>query len=282
MKRVVPVAVAALLVPCVIPLLASGCGTESSSRSHASDRPAKRRRAPKEGTFESSNGARQMAVQNEVGVYDHADVEQAMEEHFGEVRGCYARAGRAQRYASGTVTLRFLVRGDGTPTDVHVISTELGNYEVERCLVELGRDIKFPPPQGRKATSFEYPVEFRSTQEMKVVDVDDTLRAERDVPKLMRALADCGTVAEGGASALLYIDPSGGVGSAGMAADRPLDEEVGGCMVKAMRRWRTSASQPGRMLRWRVRIPEVIAVAAEPPPYARAGALNASGRKKRR
>jgi len=43
-----------------------------------------------------------------------------------------------------------------------VVATDLGNNQLEQCLVDVGRRIKFPPPLGNKATTFEYPVEFRS------------------------------------------------------------------------------------------------------------------------
>ena len=62
----------------------------------------------------------------------------------------------------GKVTLQFHVDGQGATTDVAVVATDLGNNQLEQCLVDMGRRIKFPPPLGNKATTFEYPVEFRS------------------------------------------------------------------------------------------------------------------------
>jgi len=255
------------------------CASDSAARGD-SDRPMKRKAlASSVPQFELSQGARQMDLQNEVGVYDSADIEETMAEHLGEVRGCYGRAGRAQRYAGGKVTLRFFVSGNGTPQDVLVIASDLGNYDVERCLVDISRSVKFPPPEGQRPTTFEYPVEFQSTREIEVQDLEDSLKIDRDVTSLMRQLGSCGSFAETGALAILYIEPSGMVGSVGLAAETAVDEAAGSCMVRAMRRWRMSASLPGRMLRCRVSIPSVIA-AAEPAP--RSTALNSSGRRRRR
>ncbi|MES1165561.1 MAG: TonB family protein [Verrucomicrobiota bacterium] len=236
--------------------------------------------AAAETSFDKSAGAREMRLQNEVGVYESSEIEETMAEHMDEVRGCYARAGRAQRYAGGQVTLRFLVNGAGKTQDVLVIANDLGNYDVERCLVDVGRQVKFPAPQGNKATTFEYPVEFKSTHEMQVQDLDDSMKVDRDVAAFMHSLSACGAVTESGASAIFYVDPSGGVGSVGLASESVLDEQAGACLVREMRRWRMSATLPGRMLRCRANIPAVIA-AAEPPAPRRA-TLSAVGRKRRR
>ena len=261
----------------------SGCASDSGAHVGAEDRPAKRRRAvaEKSGSFESSPGAAQMGLQNEVGVYEGQDVEEALSGHMEAVRDCYGRAGRAQRFAGGQVMLRFLVGGDGTPQDVRVIATDLGNYEVERCLVGVGRRVKFPAPNGGKATTFEYPVEFRSTHEINVQDLADSLKVDHDVATFIHSLSSCGSIAEGGASAILYIEPSGSISSVGLAAESALDEEAGACMVREMRRWRMSATLPGHVLRCRVNIPPVIA-AAEPASGTKHSTLVSNGRKHRR
>jgi len=225
-------------------------------------RPLKHKRSSSaQTTFEGSSGASQMGLQNEMGVYETADVEEALAEHMDDVRGCYGRAGRAQRYAGGKVTLRFMVSGDGKTNDVLVIASDLGNYEVEHCLVELGRAVKFPAPNGNKPTSFEYPVEFRSTHEVQVQDLDDSPKVERDVASAMHSLASCGSISDSGASAIFYVEPNGTVGSVGLAADSPVNEQAAACAVREMRRWRISASLPGRMLRCRTSIPSMVASA---------------------
>lgn len=267
--------------PLVAGVLSAGCASDSSGRADGPDRPAKRRRqVAKESDFESSKGAREMAMDNEMGVYDVADIEETMAQHMDDVRGCYGRAGKARRYAGGKVLLRFHVAGDGKPQDVLVIENDLGNYDVERCLVEVGRNVKFPPPEGKKATTFEYPVEFRSTHDIAVQDLEDSLKIDRDVGNSMRSLTSCGTVSPTGASAVFYVDGAGAIASVGFAAESPLDEQAGACVVKEMRRWRMSASLPGRMLRCRANIPAIIAAAE--PPSSRPATLSAAARKRRR
>jgi hypothetical protein len=266
-------------------VVGAGCASDSGGRADESERPAKRRRtASQQNSFEKSAGAREMALENEVGVYEVADIEETMAAHMDDVRGCYGRAGKAKKYAGGKVMLRFFVSGDGKPQDVLVVANDLGNYDVERCLVDVGRHVKFPPPDGKKATTFEYPVEFLSTHDVDVQDLEDSLKIDRDVGNAMKTLANCGAVSPTGAAAVFYVDPRGSIASVGFAAESPLDEQAGACVAAEMRRWKMSASLPGRMLRCRANIPAVIASASpapEPPP-ARPAALSAAARKRRK
>jgi TonB family protein len=220
-----------------------------------------------------------MQLQNELGVVETADVEEAIEGHFDEIRGCYQRAGKAQKYAAGKVTLRFLVNGNGQADDVLVIESNLGNYGVERCLVEVGRRIAFKAPAGNKATTFDYPVEFRSTEEMAVLDLDGA-KIEHDILALLPRLAACGRLGADDVTAMMYIEPSGFPGSVGLAAATNIDEQVAGCIIQIIRRSRMSTVLPGRVLRCNFSIPAVVA-SAEPPP-SRHAASSAAARKRRR
>ncbi len=201
-----------------------------------------------------------MKLDNEIGVLDTDDVEATLREHFGAIRGCYGRAGKAQRYADGRVMLRFLVNGNGSAQDVWVLESTLGNYDVERCLVEVGRKIRFHAPSGRKATTFEYPVEFRSTKQVEVLDVDGP-KVERDVAAFLPQLAACGQLAPEGASAIIYVEPNGFPGSVGIATAAALDEDVGDCMVQTIRGWKMSVAVPGLVVRANFSIPSTIATA---------------------
>jgi TonB family protein len=166
-----------------------GCGSDKAAkRDPASPTLAAR---PSSRPASDADARQTMSVDSELGVLDTEDVEAVLQARFDDIRGCYGRAGKAQRYAEGRVLLRFLVNGDGTSEDVLVIESTLGNYDVERCLVEVGRRISFHAPSGRKPTTFEYPVEFRSSNQVPVLDVDG-LKMERDLAAFLPQLAACG------------------------------------------------------------------------------------------
>jgi len=242
-------------------VLGLGCGSNKGARgggaeggpefalAHKAQRPQK-----------AADPGASMNLDNEIGVLDTDDVEATLQEHFDDVRSCYGRAGKAQRYAGGRVLLRFLVNGNGTAQDVWVLESTLGNYDVERCLVEVGRKIRFHAPSGNKATTFEYPVEFRSTKQLEVLDVDGP-KVEHDIATLLPQLAACGQLAPAGANAIIYVEPSGFPGSVGIATPAALDEDVGDCMVQTIRGWKMSVGVPGLVVRANFSIPSSIATA---------------------
>jgi TonB family protein len=231
------------------------------------------------GARRRSDGPAGMKVENEMGVLETADVEDTLQGHLEDVRACYQRAGKAQQYAGGQVLLRFMVGGDGRVEDVWVVESSLGNYSVERCVVDIGRHVVFDAPSGHRATTFDYPIAFRSTAELPVLDVDG-LKIEHDVATFLPQLASCGPVAKQAVAAMIYIEPNGFPGSVGLAAEAALDEEAASCVVQLVRRWKMSASLPGRVLRTSFNIPTYIA-SAEPLP-ARHAVSSASARRRRR
>jgi TonB family protein len=238
-----------------------GCGSDKGARGDGTEGGpeyalAHRQPKPKKAVDPGAS----MNLDNEIGVLDTDDVEATLQEHFDDVRSCYGRAGKAQRYAGGRVLLRFLVSGNGTAQDVWVLESTLGNYDVERCLVEVGRKIRFHAPSGNKATTFEYPVEFRSTKQVEVLDVDGP-KLDRDVAALLPQLAACGQLASEGVSAIIYVEPNGFPGSVGLATAAALDEDVGDCVVQTIRGWKMSVAVSGLVVRANFSIPSTIATA---------------------
>jgi TonB family protein len=259
-----------------------GCGSDRDSRRgmdiEALARAGHGERAPRTARAPERDPMPQMKLDNEMGVLDSSAVEETLQGHFAEVRACYRRAGKAQHYAGGKVTLRFLVRGDGHAQDVWVVESTLGSYPVERCLVEVGRRVVFDAPSGRKATTFDYPVEFRSTNQMTVLDIDG-LKIDHDVASFLPQLAACGPLAKESVAAIIYIEPNGFPGSVGLATGAELDEDAGDCVVETIRSWKMSASLPGRVLRANFSIPTTLA-SAEPLP--RRAVSSASVRRRHR
>jgi TonB family protein len=263
----------------------TGCATDDEARRAADEqerlaqaaRPEAAKRKPRDVDPTPS-----MRVDNEMGVVETEDVEDALQARFDDVRACYERAGKAREYAGGRVLLHFLVDGTGRPQDVWVVESSLGNYDVERCLVEVGRSVAFKAPSGHKSTTFDYPVEFRSTREMAVLEIDG-LKIDHDLSAFMPQLAACGPIAKEPVNAIMYIEPTGFPGSVGLATGAALDEAAGQCAVRTIQRWKMSATLPGKMLRASFSIPVYVA-SADPGSSsgARHAVSSASGRRRRR
>jgi TonB family protein len=240
--------------------MAAGCGSDKAALRGGDGIQNVAAARPRSNADDAGQARQTMHVDSELGVLETEDVQATMQEHFDDIRACYGRAGKAQRYAEGRVLLRFNVKGDGTAEDVLVVESTLGNYEAERCLVEVGRRIAFHAPLGGKPTNFEYPVEFRSTNQVPVLDIDG-VKVEHDLSIFLPQLAACGQLASESVSAIVYIEPNGFPGSVGLSGKASLDEDVGDCVVQTIRRWKMSAALPGHVMRASFRIPRVIATA---------------------
>lgn len=253
----------------------AGCGASStaekedeSSASHLRSRPMNTAYVPGSRRFgeeapSQTDGEMQVAM--EMGTVDQGDVEQAIERNWRTLTRCYTRAGEGQRYVDGQVMLRFALGGDGKVQDVLIIENGLGNYAVERCLVVESRTIKFPKPEGG-ATTFDYPIQFRSTRELTVVDYPGEAIAS-DISEAMSDMDPCPTLGDKPVQAVAYIEPNGSVGSIGLASEGAIDPDAGICAVKQIHDWRLPG-EPGHVLRttFDLRIPREKRVAAPEAP----------------
>ena len=207
-----------------------------------------------------------MTVDNELGVLDTEDVEATLQDHFDDIRGCYQRAGKAQRYAGGRVHAALpRRRRRASPQDVLVVESTPGQLR-RRTLPGRGRapdrvpradrqqadDVRIPgrvpldePARragGRRAEARSRPLGVPApARRLRAArrrgrERDHLHRAER-LPGLGRAWRPAST----------------------------LDEDVGDCMVQTIRRWKMSATLPGHVMRATFSIPPAIATAEATP-----------------
>jgi hypothetical protein len=259
LRRPISPLIAACALAGTLAQLTSGCATDDEARRAADEQErlaeAARSDAPKHPGRHApeADPVPGMKVDSELGVMDTADVEDTLQARFDDVRACYERAGKAREYAGGRVVLHFLVDGTGHAEDVWVVESTLGNFEVERCLVGVGRSVVFPAPSGHKI--------------------------DRDLATFLPQLASCGPLSREPVNAIIYIDPTGFPGSVGLAVGSALDESAGQCVVRTIQRWKMSATLPGKMLRANFSIPVYVASAE---PASKHAASSASGRRRRR
>src|SRR6185436_2595866 len=176
-----------------------------------------------------------LQLTGEQGFLSQGDAEASIQRRWSELVRCYEEAGSARDFAGGPVKLRFFVDGQGRVADVHVLESRLGSFDVERCLVRIGRTIAFPRPQGGIQTSFEYSLEFRSSGVQPVVDLPDGALDQVLAASLAEITARCGSIV-GEVTATIYVDPMGTVLSVGLASSGPLPEELATCLAHSLRR----------------------------------------------
>jgi TonB family protein len=188
-----------------------------------------------------------MDMQMSIGFLDERMVDRAMKPYVPTMVDCFEHAGDARRYLSGRVVLRFVVEASGAVSDIHVIENELGNYPVERCLIDVGRRIEFPPPEGNRSTDFEYSLRFRSTGEMRVMDWNDNDAAIRVASA--SDFSACGELGPQSVEAIAYVEPEGTIGSVGFVSQGPINPVAAACAEEQLYKLRISDARPNVVLR---------------------------------
>ena len=184
-----------------------------------------------------SNDTDGLQISLEQGVISQEAAQEAVMAQWKALTACYGQAGPAMGFAGGGVTMRFLVDGRGDTTDVRIVESRVGNFDVERCLVGVGHSVRFPRPKGNATAQVDYTLEFRSTGAMAVLDLAlDELTAE--LPALFTRLAGaCEGLGADEVAATFYVDAAGNVRSVGLASPASLDETAGRCVSDSIRRW---------------------------------------------
>jgi hypothetical protein len=229
MARTSSISGAVQLVSLLVVAASSACATAPEPPGAAVTRPGPTRPTP----ARREDG---LAMRAERGSIDGDEAEEAISQHWSRLKGCYAEAGTATTFAGGSVGLHFDVAVDGRATAVAVQSSGLGNLAVERCLVTAGLAVSFPRPHGNGRATVEYSMEFRSTQERKVVDLPDETAIGLRQAVLARLGADCGSVGPGTLVTTFYVDRRGQVESAGLAAKSAIPSDTATCVATSLQR----------------------------------------------
>jgi hypothetical protein len=240
MRSAWPLSVAALA------LLAGSCASTGAEEQVAAPSAASataRERQPgwRPGTMPIKVGDEkaddEMAIEGGRGTLDQREVDAVMARNLKPLVACAEQAGPARAYVAGQVALRFFVTSQGEVSNVLVTSSSVGNFAVERCLVEEGKRMRMPRPRGHKGTDFQYTLQFQPAGERPVVEWTEE-RVAKEVAQLSAKLGACGELGPAPVKAVLYIEPGGSVGSVGLASESPFDVEAATCAVDQMRRWR--------------------------------------------
>lgn len=235
-----------LLVVGLLTTFSLGCASEPEARQ---DQPAQRqargtRPTGKWATGRVSGDDQAMGMEMSVGVLDEREVDRAIKPHERALSSCFLHAGDARKYLSGQIVMRFVVTASGQVSDVQVVKNAVGNYFVESCLIGQGKQIRFPAPEGRRGTDFEYSMSFLSTGERTVIPWSGEEMA-RHMNSISADLANCGALGAADVDVIAYVEPGGTVGSVGFASQESLDPAAASCAVSLMRKVRITDAPVG-------------------------------------
>ena len=208
-----------------------------------------------------------MKVEGTLGSIADEDIAQAWKTRWPDVARCSRAAQARLSYLTGTVQLKLRIGPDGIAKRAYVERSDLGNYEAERCVLEIARALQFPKPHGGSEAEFSFPIEVRARPSAPWVVAWEEARI---LPSVLRGKKDIGeckgdapadvahaphkgkkhaatppTVARtplkdlpAGLAMTLYIAPGGRVMSVGFAAEGPIDDTFAACLSDRAHKWK--------------------------------------------
>jgi hypothetical protein len=195
-----------------------------------------------------------VTIVNARGHMDPAVVEEGIAPHKVALGECYTTNLKKRRWLGGQVMLWWDINKEGTVTGVHLHETEpgtnLGNWEIEKCILDVARQATFGKPIGGDA-DFQIPLEFAAKGNVINWDDDQALRAvggqtakidecahPKKPPRKPVKAADRIVAPKGPVTITVYVGPGGKAQSVGFAGKPVIDDKWAECVEKVAMSWR--------------------------------------------
>jgi hypothetical protein len=151
------------------------------------------------------------------GHMDPRAVDAGIAPHRAALTACYTERVGRRRWLGGHALLRWEVAADGAIARVLLVSSDLGAWPVEKCLLEVARAAAFGKPIGGAAAELLLPLEFSAHGQPPVWDAEQSALA---IGGQLTTLAACakGAVPPCEVAITLYAGPRGRVESVGFAS----------------------------------------------------------------
>jgi hypothetical protein len=189
----------------------------------------------------SRHADEEIQISGTLGSLSDEEVSGPFQRRWDDITQCYQVAKDKLWYLGGKVELKVRVAKSGEPKAVYVSASTVGNYETERCILGVARDLHFSKPHGGPEAEFTYPIEFRGKSAVQTWE-EGRVAPHLKKPRARKDVSDCRKQATGGLpSALMmtvYVAPGGKITSAGLSADAPLDEQLATCLVGKTKSWK--------------------------------------------
>jgi hypothetical protein len=178
-----------------------------------------------------------MEMMQEFGGMNEEKVQSTFNRITPDLAGCLKSAGNGRKYLHGDVSFLIKVNMDGQAEVAHAKSSNLGNFQAERCMLGILKDTRWPKPVGGRIGLINYgpmgydaPDDVRLPVQWDASDIEKTLSD----PHNAESLNSCG---RGGPFEITaYVESNGKVLSAGIAHTDDEGEETAACLVGAIER----------------------------------------------
>lgn len=180
-----------------------------------------------------------VTIINARGRMDQAAIQAGLEPHNQELIDCYMTKVERRRWLGGHVVLKWDIKKDGTITAIKLVESDLGNWPIEKCLLEVARSASFGKPIGGDA-DFTVPLDFVAKGRLVTWEEDKGLKAVGGQTVKLDACAAKGKVpVPNDVTITVYVGPAGKAQSVGFSsAATVIDDKWGDCAEKAAMAWR--------------------------------------------
>lgn len=178
-----------------------------------------------------------LEVQSTRGKMDPDDVNAGIEPHAQALQDCYLTRVGKQKWLGGKVELKWEISKDGALTGAYLVTSDLGAWPVEKCLLETARAMTFVKPKGGDA-DFTIPFEFTARGNAIWWEAD---MAAAVVSKRVAELETCAKEAKADdptdVTVTVYVGTRGKVQSAGFASPAAIDDAWADCAHAKISAW---------------------------------------------
>lgn len=187
--------------------------------------------------------AEDMAIEGIAGQLDAPAVLSVLEKHKAQLKKCYEDVSSRLRFLSGHIEIKLFIGTDGKARHVITQKSNLGSYEVEKCLVDSLGNVDYPAAKGGLG-EITYPMDFAGMVPTTQLPSDV---AEEQIGKEKKKLLVCADKAKKGKSTdrvapidamrmTVYVAPGGQVASVGFSSPKePLSQPIADCLFGKVR-----------------------------------------------
>jgi hypothetical protein len=192
------------------------------------------RRGPMRGGCDGGGG---IQVEGQLGTIPVENVRRVVRDGNDALAACFRARLEALPCLAGRVELKLRVGTDGAVRWAVPVASTMGDHEVERCMIDRARELRFSPPCGGEAevsTSIELDggPDARAAVSWPAARVAAMLRQRR------AQLLTCRGSLRGDVHLTAYVARDGSVAAAGSDAANPEALTASECALREVRAWR--------------------------------------------
>src|SRR4051812_12983636 len=90
----------------------------------------------------------EMKVSGTLGTLDEDEIAGPFQRRWDDITRCYDDVARQQQFLGGKIEVKLRITHAGDPKSAYVVSSTFGNYDAERCVVAIARELHFAKPKG--------------------------------------------------------------------------------------------------------------------------------------